>query len=192
LSRTAAQKIADRWRETGLGTNASKRRGVAMSDRIRRIVTGHDTAGLAVVLSDEQVSIVDFPGVSGWTAGSAVVWTTGSVPADNASDLVGSERPAGTTFNGGSVLRVIQFGPGFVSPIHRTLSIDYIAMLSGELELELDGGSVIRLCPGDIVVQRGTNHRWCNPSQDTPCRLVVSMIEAEPISIAGQTMERTL
>jgi quercetin dioxygenase-like cupin family protein len=160
-----------------------------MSNRIRRVVTGHDTAGHAVVFSDEQVSIVGFPGVS---AGSAVVWTTGAVPADNATDLVGNERPADATFNGGSVLRVMEFGPGFVSPMHRTLSIDYIAMLSGELELELDRGSVIRLCPGDIVVQRGTNHLWRNPSQHTSCRFVVSMIEAGPISISGQILERTM
>jgi quercetin dioxygenase-like cupin family protein len=75
--------------------------------------------------------------------------------------------------------------------MHRTQSIDYIAMQPGELELELDDGSVIRLRPGAIVVQRGTNHLWRNPSQDTPCRFIVSMIEAEPISIAGQTLERT-
>jgi hypothetical protein len=78
-------------------------------------------------------------------------------------------RSAAPLTSGGSVLRVIEFGPGFVSPTHRTESIDYIAMQPGELELELDGGSVIRLRPGAIVVQRGTNHLWRNPSQDTPC-----------------------
>jgi len=160
-----------------------------MGNRIRRVVTGHDAAGRAVVLSDDQVPVVEFPDASG---GSAVMWTTGAVPADNAADVAGSGRPTGTAFTRGSVLRVIEFGPGFVAPMHRTRSIDYIAVLSGELELELDGGSVTRLCPGDVLVQRGTIHLWRNPSRDTPCRWIVSMIEAEPISIAGQTLEQTM
>jgi quercetin dioxygenase-like cupin family protein len=160
-----------------------------MSNKIRRVVTGHDNAGHAVVLSAEEIPMADFPGVSG---GSAVVWTTGAVPADNATDLAGSDRPTGTAFTRGSVLRVMEFGPGFVAPMHRTRSIDYIAVLSGELDLELDDGSVTRLYAGDIIVQRGTIHLWRNPSQDTPCRWIASMIEAEPISIAGQTLDQTM
>jgi quercetin dioxygenase-like cupin family protein len=163
-----------------------------MSDNIRRIVTAHDTAGKSVVIKDDQVPVAHFPGAEDWDARSALVWTTGAVPADNVDDLVGSERPSGATLNGGSVVRVTELGPGFVSAMHRTLSIDYVAVLSGELELELDGGTVVRLQQGDVVVQRGTNHLWRNPSQDTPCRFLASMIEAEPISIAGQTLEQTM
>ncbi len=163
-----------------------------MSDTIRRVVTSHDAAGKAVVHTDDQVLMAEFPGASDWDARSAVVWTTGAVPADNAGDLRGADRPSGATLSGGSVLRVTEIGPGFTSLMHRTHSIDYIAMLSGELELELDGGSVVRLGPGDVAVQRGTNHLWRNPSQDTPCRFIVSMIEAEPVLIDGQELEATM
>ncbi|MEU2869816.1 cupin domain-containing protein [Streptomyces olivoreticuli] len=163
-----------------------------MSENVRRIVTAHDATGKAVVLTDDQVLVADFPGASDWNAKSALIWTTAAVPADNVDDLAGSGRSAGATLDGGSVLRVTELGPGFSSAMHRTLSIDYIAVLSGELELELDGGSVVRLRQGDIVVQRGTNHLWRNPSQDTPCRFLASMIESEPISIAGQTLEQTM
>ncbi|WP_262705332.1 MULTISPECIES: cupin domain-containing protein [Streptomyces] len=163
-----------------------------MSENVRRIVTAHDAAGKAVVLTDDQVPVADFPGASDWNAKSALIWTTGAVPADNVDDLAGSERSSGATLNGGSVLRVTELGPGFTSAMHRTLSIDYIAVLSGELELELDGGSVVRLQQGDVVIQRGTNHLWRNPSQHTPCRFLASMIEAEPISVAGQVLEQTM
>ncbi|MGW6795812.1 cupin domain-containing protein [Streptomyces chartreusis] len=163
-----------------------------MSDKIRRLVTTHDAAGKAVVHTDDQVLMADFPGAAELDARSAVLWTTGAVPADNVGDLQGAGRSAGATLGGGSVFRVTELGPGFVSPMHRTLSIDYIAMLSGELELELDGGDVVRLQPGDVIVQRGTNHLWRNPSQDTSCRFVVSMIESHPVSVHGKKLEQTM
>lgn len=53
--------------------------------------------------------------------------------------------------------------------MHRSNSIDYGILLSGELELE--GGSVARLAPGDIVVQRGTNHLRGNRSRCDWCRI---------------------
>lgn len=156
-------------------------------DDLRRIVTSHNDAGTAVVHSDERIGLPALPGVD---AHGAVVWTTGAVPADNVADLEGGGRDPGATIREGSVFRVTEFGPGFVSPMHRTHSIDYCCLISGELELVLDGGEVIRLAPGDTVVQRGTNHVWRNPSDSTSARIVVCMIEAEPVAIDGVRLEQ--
>ncbi|WP_225625954.1 hypothetical protein [Streptomyces werraensis] len=62
-------------------------------------------------------------------------------------------------------------------------------MLAGEPEP--DSGNVVRLTAEDVVVQRGTNHLWRNPSQDVPCRFVVSLIEAGPITVGGQELDQT-
>jgi len=159
-----------------------------MPASIRRVVTTHDETGAAVILSDDQVAMAPFPGAD---AKGAVVWTTGSVPADNASDVKGDRRDVGASLRGGSVMRITEFGPGFVSPMHRTLSIDYALVLSGELEMELDSGALVRLRSGDTVVQRGGAHLWRNPSPDMPCRIVVCMIEAHPVTIGAKRLEQT-
>lgn len=48
--------------------------------------------------------------------------------------------------------------------MHRTESVDYGIVLEGELWLVLDGGSEKRLAPGDVVIQRGTDHAVENRS----------------------------
>jgi quercetin dioxygenase-like cupin family protein len=59
------------------------------------------------------------------------------------------------------VFRVVSFGPGVTPRNHRTDSIDYATVISGEIDMELDGTSV-RLKAGDVLVQRGTIHNWVN------------------------------
>lgn len=156
-----------------------------MGNGFRRIVTGHDPAGRSVVRSDDLLTPTPIP--SG-DADFQLVWTTPTVPVDlNAGD--DGPTPAGLTLDGGSVIRIVDMLPGKESPMHRSFSIDYGIVLSGNLELELDGGDVVRLGPGDIVVQRGTNHLWRNPSADTVCRIAFVLIEAMPIVIDGCVLE---
>ncbi len=153
------------------------------------IVTKNNENGQAVLLSKEEVSVI------AQTAdyGGAVFWSTGAVPADNSdNDVAGSMRDVGPTLRGGSAFRLTEFGPGFTSPMHRTLTIDYGMILSGEIDLILDGGETIRLVAGDTLVQRGTNHVWHNPSPATICRYLVCMIEAQPVTINGKTLDQTL
>jgi quercetin dioxygenase-like cupin family protein len=79
--------------------------------------------------------------------------------------------------------------PGLPSPMHRTHSIDYGVVISGQLELTLDGGETVLLEAGDIVVQRSTNHLWRNPSATEMTRVVFILIEAAPVVVNGQVME---
>lgn len=154
------------------------------AEPIRRIVTGYTLEGVSVVRSDDQLHPA--PLESG-DAAFQLVWTTPTVPAQLNDDADGP-IPAGLTLKGGSVIRVVDMAPGRASPLHRSYSIDYGIVLSGDLELELDGGDIVRLGPGDIVVQRGTNHLWRNPSPDKICRIVFILIEADPITAGGRTL----
>lgn len=144
---------------------------------VRRVVTGHDAQGRAAFRSDEQFTPAIVP--SG-DAAMALVWTTATVPADNNDETDGRQRAAGLTLNGGSVIRVVDMLPGGQSPMHRTNSIDYGIVLSGQLELELDEAVKTLLGPGDVVVQRGTNHLWRNPSRTEICRIAFILIQAPP------------
>jgi mannose-6-phosphate isomerase-like protein (cupin superfamily) len=64
------------------------------------------------------------------------------------------------------------------SPLmHKTKTMDYIILLSGEVTMLLDEGEV-DLKPFDVVIQRGTNHAWINRGQE-PAVLAGIMIDAE-------------
>jgi quercetin dioxygenase-like cupin family protein len=153
--------------------------------KIRRIVTGHDETGSAVFRSDD---VFETKVVPSGDAAMATIWTTATVPADLNDETDGRERNAGTTLTGGSVIRIVEMLPGGQSPMHRTNSIDYGIVLSGRLELELDEGRTTLLGPGDIVVQRGTMHRWRNPSESEICRIAFILIEAPPYRHKGEPL----
>lgn len=141
---------------------------------IQRIVTGHDGNGRAVFKSEDVTPTRTIP--SG-DASFLLLWTTETVPADNNDETDGRERDAGLTLNQGSVIRIVDMLPGRASPMHRTNSIDYGIVLSGEIELELDDGRKKLVREGGIVIQRGTNHLWRNTT-DKPCRIAFVLIEA--------------
>jgi quercetin dioxygenase-like cupin family protein len=156
------------------------------SPPVRRIVTGHNSAGKAIFKSDDLLPVDPIP--SG-DAAFSLVWTTATVPADNNDETDGRTRDAGLTLNQGSVIRIVDMLPGGASPMHRTNSIDYGIVLSGEVELELDDGAVTTARSGDIIVQRGTMHLWRNPSATVTCRIVFVLTEAEPVLIQGIPLE---
>jgi naringenin degradation protein FdeH len=110
--------------------------------------------------------------------------------------------------DGGSVFRVVQFPPdkdwaakaaamgGSVAidetakaantggPIrhahmHRTRSIDYAIVLSGEIWAVMDNGET-KMTAGDVLIQRGTNHAWANRS-NAPCVVAFVLIDAKPL-----------
>ena len=62
--------------------------------------------------------------------------------------------------------------------MHRTPTIDIIVVITGEMDLVLDGGDGVHLRPGDSVIQRGTMHAWHNGSSE-PCVAVSFMVSAE-------------
>jgi quercetin dioxygenase-like cupin family protein len=155
-----------------------------MSLQVRRVVTGHDGEGRAVVKIDELAQNVR----SGRPNHEAcVVWTTESFPVNNNGDEDANETP-GTTLANGTVFRVIEYGPGVAPRRHRTDSIDYAVVISGEIDMELDGAEVVHLKAGDVLVQRGTVHNWVNNGSE-PCVIAFVLIDAKPVSVSGRTLE---
>ncbi len=130
-----------------------------MSLRIRRVVTGHDKNGRAIVSIDEPVKNVaqTRPG-----AEATVIWTSEGLPVNNDGSADTSTRKVGTTLENGTVFRVVSFGPGVAPRNHRTDSIDYGTVISGEIDMELDGSSV-HLKAGDVLVSC-----WWRPSPSPP------------------------
>ncbi len=155
------------------------------SPPVRRIVTGHNAAGKAVIRSDDLLPVEP---ISSGDAAFSLVWTTASVPADNNDETDGRLRDAGLTLHQGSVIRIVDMLPGGTSPMHRSSSIDYGIVLAGTVELELDDGAVTTASAGDIIIQRGTIHLWRNPSADTVCRIAFVLIEAAPVVVNGAAL----
>jgi naringenin degradation protein FdeH len=170
---------------------------------MRRVVTGHDASGRSVVLSDGESPhhfVLEKAGGLGLTE----LWETRSAPADNTgrADAAEHERRI-EPVNGGTVFRVIEYPPDrerlksidpeahFASMgaraadaatrrhpgMHRTDTIDYCIVLSGEIWAVLDEGEVL-LRAGDCLVQRGTNHAWSNRG-DAPCTVAFVLVAAE-------------
>ena len=171
---------------------------------MRRVVTGHDARGRAVVLYDgESPHRFVFEKAGGLRL--TEIWETRESPADNsgAGDAGDHERriePAGA----GSVFRVIEYPPDrerlkTLAPeaffpgmgakpadaatrrhpgMHKTDTVDYCVVLSGEIWAVLDEGEVL-LRAGDCLVQRGTSHAWSNRTEE-PCVIAFVLVAAKP------------
>jgi mannose-6-phosphate isomerase-like protein (cupin superfamily) len=61
--------------------------------------------------------------------------------------------------------------------MHRTRSVDYAVVLSGEIEMMLDD-TVVHLKPGDTIVQQATNHAWVNRGTET-CRILFVLMDSK-------------
>ena len=61
--------------------------------------------------------------------------------------------------------------------MHRTRSVDYAIVLSGEIDMLLDD-SEVHLKAGDIMVQQGTNHAWVNRGTEV-CRIAFVLIDGQ-------------
>ncbi len=157
-----------------------------MDNKIRRVVTGHTPEGKAIYTSDEVFETTLIPTGD---AEFSLIWTTESVPADLNDATDGRLREAGTTLHGGSVIRVVDMLPGAHSPFHRSSSIDYGIVMSGEIELELDDGVKKTIGAGAIIVQQGTIHLWRNPSTTEKCRIIFVLTEAKPFLVNGKPLE---
>ena len=150
---------------------------------LRRIVTGHDANGKAVVIIDEQVknAVSARPGTS-----ASVIWTTEGFPATNDGSADTNGGAASTTLANGTVFRVVEFGPGNAPRNHRTDSVDYAVVISGEIDMEMDG-QTIHLNAGDVLVQRGTVHNWVN-NGTAPCTIAFALIDAKPVTVGGKAL----
>ena len=149
---------------------------------IRRVVTGHDSNKVAKVIIEGPATNTKRPrdGVA-----STLMWSSDAMPADIAigetvedlgARILGTAPP-----ENGSRFIVMEFAAGIASEMHRTETIDYIVMLSGEIDMDMDA-STVKLKAGDIMVQRGTHHAWVNRGTE-PARLAIVLLDAKPLGI---------
>jgi mannose-6-phosphate isomerase-like protein (cupin superfamily) len=148
---------------------------------VRRVVTGHDGNDVAKVLWDSTDTNVK-RGKSGFLTH---LWNTKTTPADvrvgEDIDDPGAEPHVTPPPSGGSRFVIIDYPPGNTGTMHRTETIDYIIVLTGEIDMVMDD-STVTLRAGDTMVQRGTNHAWFNRGTEN-ARLAFVLVDAEPLGI---------
>lgn len=154
-----------------------------MTIDIRRVVTGHNAEGKARVIIDEKVKNVFSPRPG---AAYSVIWSSEGFPVDNTGDADPSGKKVGTFVDNGTVFRIVSFAPGVSPRNHRTDSIDYAVVMSGEIDMDLDG-EITHLKAGDVLVQRGTIHNWINRGT-VPCVIAFTLISAKPVTAGGKTL----
>ena len=154
-----------------------------MSLKFRRVVTGHDAAGKACVKIDDMPTniMANRPGTT-----SSVIWSTDGFPVDNDGFTDPTRTPIATTVDNGTVFRLVRFEPGNGPRNHRTDSIDYAVVMSGEIDMDLDG-EITHLKAGDVLVQRGTIHNWVNKGT-APCIIAFVLIAAKPVTAGGKVL----
>lgn len=156
-----------------------------MSLRVRRVVTGHDENGRARVTIDEVATniVVRRPGYQ-----SSVIWATDSFPADNTLTGDGAALDVAKNPSNGTVFRVIRYEPGVAPRMHRTDSLDYAVIVSGEIDMQLDDGEEVHLAAGDVIVQRGTIHNWVNRGTQA-CIVAFVLTSARPAVVGTSRLD---
>jgi quercetin dioxygenase-like cupin family protein len=155
---------------------------------IRRVVTGHDKNNVAKALLDGVPANVKYPGPG---IVSTTLWTTSETPAEikpgeAIEDMGNREIPLPPVANG-SRFAIVDFLPGCAAFMHRTETIDYVIILAGELDMDMDN-STVKVKAGDVLVQRGTNHAWVNRGS-VPARIAIVLIDGQTLGI-GKAMPR--
>ena len=168
---------------------------------MKRVVTGQEVDGLSRIFIEDEPESALLEKAGGLRL--IELWATSEAPARLSGDEDRAKRPRRIEPEAmGSVFRVVEYPPDsarlksldpeahFASMgaqaaakdqrrhpgMHRTKTIDYAIVLSGEITAVLDEGEVL-LKAGDVLVQRGTSHAWSNRS-DRPARIAFVLIDA--------------
>jgi mannose-6-phosphate isomerase-like protein (cupin superfamily) len=173
--------------------------------KVRRVFTGHDAAGRSIIVQDAHApnikEMASMPGLA-----LTDLWETAGPLARNEGNADAANRPVKLEPpKGGSILRIVEFPPdkawrdsadakaAFESigaghakdkasadpMMHKTDTVDYIIVISGEIHAVVEGGEVL-LKPGDVFIQRGTNHSW-SVRGDVPCIIAAVLVSAAPV-----------
>jgi quercetin dioxygenase-like cupin family protein len=164
--------------------------------QIHRYITTHDSNGKAIfsnALPEVNPMVPNSDGIA-----FALSYTTKGFPVDinDDSDIKVYEgflkEAPGLVVSGGTVLRHVDIPPSTACTMHRTVSLDYGAVLEGEVELLLDSGEKRLMKRGDVAIQRGTMHQWINHSKTEWTRMLFVLQESKPLKVAGQTVGEEL
>ncbi|GAA1996555.1 cupin domain-containing protein [Microbacterium pumilum] len=187
---------------------------------VRRVVTGHDDTGRAIILADGPAPhSFESDAIPGF--GATVAWTTPPGRIDHVTDhdpaAADADIPSFPS-EGQTILRIADFPPDAVYPdaadsvifteidgheaaeagsehsdgkhfwFHRTDSLDYAVVLSGEITLLVDEGEST-VAAGDVIVQRATSHAWSNRTDKT-ARVLFVLIGTPPLAASQIAAQR--
>lgn len=172
----------------------------------RRVVTGHSPDGKSIISFDDKgTNVTHIPSWEGLYV--TELWVTSEMPIDNGGDDDRALRPMKHDPDpSGTIFRLVEIPPesktsfnssGIFTELgstnkpseadsnrhptmHKTNSVDYLVVISGEMTMEMEQGETL-LKQGDCIVQRGTNHAWVNKS-DKPCLLAAILVDAKPVT----------
>jgi mannose-6-phosphate isomerase-like protein (cupin superfamily) len=179
--------------------------------RVRRVLTGHDSAGRSTFIADGLApnvkEMASMPGLA-----LTDLWETSGAPANNDGHADAAARPVHLEPpKNGTIVRIVEFPPdaqwrnqltdggeAFKSigaghaqdkrssdpMMHRTSTVDYIIVLKGEIHAVMETGETL-LRAGDILVQRGTNHSWSVRGNE-PCIVAAVLVNAKPLFSASK------
>ncbi|MDV7142198.1 cupin domain-containing protein [Tropicimonas sp. TH_r6] len=175
-----------------------------MHREFRRVVTGHDATGKAIIESDKTafhyLERPNRPGVrltNFWLSGETPAEYDGATetcegpfilhPPANGSvfrcvEFLPEDREVLATLDGQAAFAEMGAGANIVEDarhpfMHRTDSLDYAVVLSGEIMMLMDDeADDVHLKAGDVIVQRGTNHAWSNRFSE-PCVIAFILID---------------
>lgn len=173
---------------------------------MRRIVTGHDSSGASVIVSDTDVETVNFKNASNASFHRIYgIDQSLSLPNNGIAPKytqffppIGGIRFLAYTILPGDAINKLSISdretlfqeyeeklPGLGSHMeiknagmHTSDTIDFIYIAEGTVSLELDGGAIVDLAKGDTIVQNGTRHAWRNRGT-VPCQLIITIIGVE-------------
>ncbi|KAK7946188.1 uncharacterized protein PG986_010509 [Apiospora aurea] len=173
-----------------MGSTAKDNGKLSNLPQQHKFVTGHNEEGKAIVHSHEDIS---------WRAydenrlAFSVVYTTSETPPDLNGDKdvlihqgVMESGKLGLVNPGGSVLRYVDFEPGYRCGMHRIQSLDYGIVMEGSIQMVLDSGEIHDLKRGDVAIQRATQHQWVNKSETEWARMLFVLQECQPLYVGGQ------
>lgn len=164
---------------------------------VQRLITTHDANGKAVI-SSATPETVKMSAVDGGNAFFGLQYCSDQFPANlnEDKDIATYESylktPPGLVISTGSILRTVDMAPGLLSPMHRTVSLDYGIVLEGEVELILDGGDKRIMKRGDVAIQRGTVHAWRNVSDTEWARMIYVLLPCHALEVNGEKLGEDL
>lgn len=170
-----------------------------MFPAIRRIVTDHDEHGNAIFVSDEMLESVDptteprfQPTTADSMFGVMQIHRSRRFSVDNQKPLKDPHKtliPLADTK--GASCRLFDVPPGNDGWLHRTVSLDYAFIVSGEPVLILDNGVEKQLKRDNVVVLRGGNHAWANRGKENARVFSVLVPSKEIVTKDGQSLKKT-
>jgi quercetin dioxygenase-like cupin family protein len=161
-----------------------------------RFVTGHNADGTSIF----ETAISENPPTNNFSDDMQIAFCYGTqgfpIDVNDGKDIRVYEdlvqNPPGILVPDGSAARIVDFAPGYTTPMHRSMSLNYNVVIEGEVEVLLDSGESRILQRGDTLVQRAINHAWRNTSATEWARITAVVLPVQEFDVGGEDVKPSL